>query len=362
MPISILIVDDTITYRKLLSEVVATIPGTEASATAASGKIALQKLAHARYDLVLLDIQMPEMDGLETLGHIQRDFPGVDVAMVTGVTENAAEISMKALKLGALDLVRKPSGRDAADSFAQIQADLTPLVRLVERKRLNGKTAASAAPPRPQSAQVQEEPRRFAATPRNFGVLCVGVSTGGPRALMDVIPALPADFPLPVVVVQHMPPVFTEALARDLDRRSKLTVLEAKEGSPVSAGSVLLAPGGRHMVLRSGEDGAITAGLNDGPPENSCRPAVDVLFRSVAACYGDQGVLALIMTGMGSDGMKGVQALKRKGCYCISQSASTCVVYGMPQAVDAAGLSDESRDLADIPARLVELASKRRRT
>lgn len=216
------------------------------------------------------------------------------------------------------------------------------------RRQMAGKIVSPAAP---------SMSSRAAPTPTRFGVLAIGVSTGGPKALTEVIPALPGDFPLPIVLVQHMPSLFTKALADDLDRKSALDVREAAEGDLALPGRVLIAPGGRHMVLRNTPEG-VAVGINDGPKENSCRPAVDVLFRSVAACYGAQGVLAAIMTGMGSDGMKGVQVLKRKGCHCLTQSEKSCVVYGMPQAVDAAGLSDESVDLDKIAGRLTALATK----
>ncbi len=176
--------------------------------------------------------------------------------------------------------------------------------------------------------------------------------------IQKIIPALPPDFPLPIVLVQHMPPVFTAALAADLDRKSSLTVKEAADGDIVAPGTTLIAPGGKHMVLRQDENDNIVARMNEGPKENNCRPAVDVLFRSVGQCYGTRGVLSLICTGMGGDGMKGVESLKRKGCYCLTQSEATCVVYGMPAVVDEAGLSDESLDVDKIANRLTEIARR----
>jgi two-component system chemotaxis response regulator CheB len=179
-------------------------------------------------------------------------------------------------------------------------------------------------------------------------------------ALSKVIPLLPGDFPLPVVVVQHMPPVFTQALARDLDDKSHLTVTEARAGTPLATGTVHIAPGGHHLVVRLREGVPVIA-IDDGPPENSCKPSADVLFRSLLPAFGSRGVLALIMTGMGSDGAAGVAALKEKNCYCLTQSQQSCVVYGMPGAVVDAGLSDEILDLDEIAARIVSLAGGRRR-
>jgi two-component system chemotaxis response regulator CheB len=186
-------------------------------------------------------------------------------------------------------------------------------------------------------------------------VVAIGVSTGGPEALTKLIPQLPADLAVPVVLVQHMPPVFTKSLADSLAKKSPLRIVEASDGETIQRGSVYIAPGGRHMVVRraEGAGNAVVVGLNDGPPENSCRPAVDVLFRSVAAVYGDKGILTVILTGMGSDGCAGVRTCKRASCFCITQSEATCVVYGMPRAVDEAGLSDLSLPLDKISAEIV---------
>lgn len=348
----VLVVDDTVTYRKIASEAVNGLGFAEAAATAPRGDIALKKLACGRYDVVLLDVEMPGLGGVETLIQIKRDFPRVEVVMFSGATEKSAGVTIKAMQAGALGLLRKPAGKDADANLAELRQDLEGVLEAVWQKQRMGGAPRPAAPP--------TRPARPAAVPTRFAVMAVGVSTGGPKALTHFIPALKADFPLPVVLVQHMPPPFTAALAHDLDGKSALEVREAAEGDQVRAGRVLIAPGGRHMVLRETDEG-IVAGLNDGPKENSCRPAVDVLFRSVAACYGSRGVLAVIMTGMGSDGLRGVQSLKRKGCYCLSQSERSCVVYGMPQAVDEAGLSDERVDLDELAARATALAMRENR-
>lgn len=348
-PLSILVVDDTVTYRKIVSEAVNSLDFAQAVATAPTGEIALMKLAQSRFDVVLVDIEMPGIGGLETLVRIKRDFPGVEVVMVSGITERAASVTIKAMNAGAFEFVRKPSGGDPAANAALLRDELGTVIRTIWRRRRITEMAAFSG--------VQSASTHAAQIPTRFGVLAIGVSTGGPRALTQVIPALPGDFPLPVVLVQHMPALFTKALADDLNKKSALEVREAEEGDLVQSGRVLIAPGGRHMILH-GETGNLTVSLNDGPKENSCRPSVDVLFRSVAACRGASGVLAVIMTGMGSDGMKGVQALKCKGCRCLIQSEESCVIYGMPQAVEAAGLSDESVDLDRIAGRLIGLTMK----
>ena len=345
--LSVLVVDDTVIYRKIVSDAVNALDIAQATATAPTGEIALMKLTQSRFDLALVDLEMPGIGGLETLIRIRRDFPDVDVVIVSGVTQRAAFVTIKAMNAGAFEFVRKPTGADPESNAAQLRDELGEVIQAVWRHR-RGQPDRAPSPAPPGGV-------RLAPTPNGFGMLAIGVSTGGPQALTQVIPALPSDFPLPIVLVQHMPPVFTKALADDLNRKSALDVREAVEGDRVEPGRVLIAPGGRHMVVRTTAEGLV-AGLNDGPKDNSCRPAVDVLFRSVAACCGSSSVLAVIMTGMGMDGMRGVQTLKRKGCRCLTQSEQTCVVYGMPQAVDRAGLSDESINLDRIAGRLISLA------
>ena len=201
----------------------------------------------------------------------------------------------------------------------------------------------------------------MAPVPERIDVVGIGVSTGGPNALAELIPRLPADFPVPILLVQHMPPMFTASLAEHLDQKSQVSVREARDGEPVLPGGVYIAPGGRHMVVRRLPDGALIVGLNDNPPENSCRPSVDVLFRSLAAQF-EGNLLAVVMTGMGSDGCEGVRAMKRRGCRVLTQSEASCIVYGMPLAVDEADLSDEQVPLDRLADRITRLARKNRGT
>ena len=359
----VLIVDDTVVYRRILSDVVESFEDTELVGTAPHGRLALAKLTQEPVDVVLLDVEMPEMSGLETLRHIRRLYPDTGVIMLSGTNSAAASYTMDALAQGALEFVRKPEGADAESNRAELKELLRPLLRHVRtRKNLRGPSQpllppAPARPaalaPAPPPAPVR--PFRHAHTPSRFDVVGIGVSTGGPNALAEVIPQLPADLRVPVLIVQHMPPMFTASLAEHLAKRSKLPVREALEGEPVLPGHVYIAPGGKHMVIRrAGENAPPIIGLNENPPENSCRPSVDVLFRSLAAHY-DGNLLAVIMTGMGSDGCEGVRAMKRKGCHCLSQSEDSCVVYGMPMAVDEAGLSDEKVPLSRLAARIAYL-------
>ncbi len=380
--IRVLIVDDTVVYRKVLSDAVTAIEGAEVAATAPSGELALRHLKQKEIDLVLLDIEMPGMDGLATLAHIVREHPRVAVVMVSGVDGRGASRTLAALDSGALEFIAKPTGKDASENSALLCAELKRVLRMVGHRPARPATAkvlpltqtASSVRAPARDAPARDAPARDTSTrgpsaadgarssalkalpvPRRYGVLGIGISTGGPRALGKLLPALPADFPLPVLLVQHMPANFTKALAEDLDRKSLLEVREAANGDRVQPGRILIAPGDRHMtVVRS--RGQVHVLLNDGPRENGCRPAVDVLFRSLVRAYPTQGVLAAIMTGMGSDGLNGVMALKKVGCRCLTQDAASCTVYGMPQAIDAAGLSEESVSLEQLAGRLTALA------
>lgn len=367
--IKALVVDDTVTYRRILTEVLESTGEVAVSATAPQGRLALARMEQDPADLVLLDLEMPEMDGLETLAHLRRRFPDTAVVMISGQTSRAAEATLKALEQGALDFVRKPEGLDPEASRSELKDTLRPLIRHVRtRKNLRSGAPPAApapvrgAPPVPAPSPAPPPPARSAAPPGPISVVGIGISTGGPNALSEVIPTLPGDFPVPILLVQHMPPGFTASLAEHLAKRSQVKVREAVEGEVLEAGTVYIAPGGRHMIVRRrpGSEAvseAFIVGLNDLPPENSCRPSVDVLFRSMAAHYGGY-LLAAVMTGMGNDGCEGVRAMKRRGCHVLTQTEATCVVYGMPAAVDEAGLSDEQVPLHRLAARLTELARR----
>lgn len=360
MPLTVLIVDDTVAYRQILSEIIGELDGVSVSDTAANGSIALKKLSLKPVDLVLLDVEMPVMDGLETLSQIKSQYPLTSVVMVSGCSAEATKTTMQALKLGALEFIRKPDGKNRDENKQQILSELRSVISIVRtRNILNAdKTAAFRPPPRPPLTDnhgTGSIPLKH--RPDSFGIAVIGVSTGGPNALTRLVAGLDAGFPLPILTVQHMPPNFTAALAEDLGKKTSLRVLEAHEGLQIVPGTMIIAQGGKHMVIRI-KDNRPVVGLTDEPPENSCKPAVDVLFRSAANVYGERGVLSLVMTGMGSDGLAGVRTLKRKSTYCITQSAPTCVVYGMPRAIDEAGLSDESLDLDKISERMNQLAKR----
>ncbi len=359
-PLRILAVDDTVVYRRILSQVVEDLPDMELAGTAPHGKIALAKMQQTHVDVVLLDIEMPEMDGLETLEAIRARYPETGVIMVSAANRKSATIVVECLERGAFDFVPKPEGASPDESRQML---VEPLRRLINsfRSRRHLRSALRQTTPKPSQTiavpEAKEAVRQYAAIPQRIDIVAMGVSTGGPNALAEVIPRFPADLGVPVFIVQHMPALFTRPLAESLDRKSLLSVCEASDGDMIEPKKVFVAPGGRHMVVRRNPKNGperFCIGLNDNPPENSCRPSVDVLFRSVAAHY-NGNILAVIMTGMGADGREGVRAMKRQGCYCLTQSRESCVVYGMPQAVCDAGLSTETVPLDKMGQRIVSI-------
>jgi two-component system chemotaxis response regulator CheB len=345
--VRVLVVDDSIVIRRLVKDALASDPQIEVVGIAQNGRIALDKIAQLKPDAVTMDIEMPEMNGIEAVRALRRTNPRLPVVMFSTLTERGASATLDALAAGASDYVTKPSNVGSfAESQNNIREQLIPKLKALTGTR---RTAVAAVPP----------PPRRPAAPRSrtgpFGVLAIGCSTGGPDALATVLPALPADLPVPVVVVQHMPPVFTRLLAARLDGQSQVSVAEAVHGEPLVPGRVLIAPGGSHLVVRRSGT-SVVAELTEDPPENFCRPAVDVLFRSVSAVYGDR-VLAAVLTGMGRDGEKGAGAIRDGGGEVVVQDDATSVVWGMPGAVAMAGQADRILPLPQIgPALAAALA------
>ena len=363
----ILVVDSTIVYCQILSEIVETIPRTVLVDTSTNGVQALSIMEAKPVDLVLLDVEILESDGLGTLKSIQQRFPEMGLIVIRNANSNAVDVTMKALEKGAMDFISKPEGNDRAVCQKLLSDQLRPLILSFQTRRnlsLLKKTPQSASQP-PRKRKITPPSPHASALPRQIDLLAIGISTGGPSSLIDVIPRLPGALGIPVLIVQHMPPVFTASLANTLNERSALTILEAQERDPVIPNTVYIAPGGKHMVVRKTVNvftglPCPAIALNENPPENHCRPSVDVLFRSIAAHYRGN-VLSLIMTGMGNDGCEGVRALKYQGAYSLTQSKETCAVYGMPMAVDRAGLSDQSVPLDSIADTVAEIVNSVRR-
>lgn len=346
--LKVLIVDDTVTYRKIVSDALRDVPGVEVVGTAVNGKIGLEKIAELKPDCITLDFEMPEMNGLEVLDAIQARGLRVGAIMLSAFTSEGAQATTSALRKGAFDFVLKPSGSDAEANLKQLRHDLSLKLEAFARSRAGSphQTVVSAPPATPM-------PRRN----KSCDLVLIGISTGGPEALSRMLPALPADLAAPVVIVQHMPPLFTKSLADDLNRRCQLHVCEAAEGQLLAPGQVLIAPGGRQMKLVE-EHGELKVRLTDDPPENSCRPAVDYLFRSAALLSGDS-TLAVIMTGMGNDGALGCRLLKRQGATIMAQDKESCVVFGMPAFPIQDGIVDIIAPLGEIAVHITQLAGRR---
>ena len=332
--IRVLVVDDSFVVRRVVSDVINEDPELEVAGVAINGKMALAKVAELNPAVVTLDVEMPEMDGIQTLTALRKTHPRLPIIMFSTVTERGARVTLEALANGAQDYVTKPTASaNLAAAKEEVREQLLPRIK------------AFCRPPVRPARVVPLAPRAAAVVPavppgrrRVIEVVAIGVSTGGPNALMDLVPALPADLPVPVVIVQHMPPVFTRLLAERLASKSALAVREAEAGEPVRPGTVLLAPGGQHLAVERRGAGVETR-LTQDPPENSCRPAVDVLFRAAASVYGG-GVLAVVLTGMGQDGLRGCEPIRRAGGQVVVQDEATSVVWGMPGAVAQAGLAD----------------------
>lgn len=334
-PIRILVVDDSVVIRKMLSDTLSGDGALEVVGTASDGHVALAKIRLLKPDLITLDVEMPVMNGLEALAAVRKLYPKLQVIMFSTLTERGAAATLDALSLGASDYATKPSNTGSpAGAIERIRSELIPKI-----KGLCGAAALGVTPLirlRPASkVRVRSNPR--------IEIVAIGTSTGGPNALAEVLPRIPKDFPVPIVVVQHMPPIFTRLLAERLASRSAIPVEEGSAGAILSSGHAWIAPGNFHMkVIRTGMTWRLN--LNQGPRENSCRPAVDVLFRSVALAYG-ANVLGLVMTGMGSDGTLGAQHIRDAGGDVIIQDEASSIVWGMPGLVHASGLADAAYPL-----------------
>jgi two-component system chemotaxis response regulator CheB len=352
----IFIVDDSVVMRSLLRSVICAEAGLEVAGTAADGKSALSAIETLRPDLVLLDVEMPVMDGLVTLRRLRALGYTMPVIMCSSVTQRGARVTIEALAGGASDYVAKPAGQSSREAATRaLSHELIPRILALTRQTRTGLVGFTRVAPVPPMAPVPGVPAD-SPIPQ---VLAIGVSTGGPAALDLLLPALPADFPLPVLIVQHMPELFTRLFAERLNGRCPLQVREAVEGDPVRAGTILIARGDWHMeVLAAACPGSpATLHLSRGPQENHCRPAVDVLFRSVAAAYG-AGALAVVLTGMGSDGMIGCRAIRDHGGSVLAQDEATSTVWGMPGAVANAGLAHRVLPLNAIAPEILRLARR----
>ena len=363
-PLKVLVVDDTVVYRKIVTDVLTDLPGVEVVGTANNGKIALSKIFSLKPDLLTLDIEMPVMNGLELLARMRKEAPDVGAIMLSTLTQRGGEMTMKALELGAFDFVPKPQNDTAEENRKAIKDAIFPMIRAYTRKKeiakiLGGTSALSSTREDKKKAHLLSGAKKPDQTLRGrrkkSEIVAIGISTGGPNALAEMMPRLSGDLGVPILIVQHMPPVFTKSLASSLNSRCALEVKEAINGEQIRANIAFIAPGGKQMKIVAGADGRQRViRITDDPPENSCKPSADFLFRSVAEHYVGRAT-GVIMTGMGSDGTKGLELMSRNGATVIAQDEKTSVVYGMPkEAVDAG--------IVDVIAPLHRIADEIRKT
>lgn len=345
----VLVIDDSVVARRMVARVIDDTEDLRVEATAANGRIGIAKLNIRAFDAVVLDVEMPELDGLETLAEIRRGHPDLPVIMFSSLTRHGAETTLDALSRGANDYVTKPTADAEGGAEAHIASELVPRIRALcaaRTARASGEPKARVAGavnadlPIPSAARLTAASPQPRSTrpPRNVSAIGIGASTGGPEALARLLARIPKDLPVPVFIVQHMPPIFTHLLAERLDGVSRLQVVEARDGMAVRPGHAFVAPGDYHMFVRADGPREVI-GLTQGPQENSCRPAVDVLFRSLASMYGSR-VIAAVLTGMGKDGLEGSRQLVKAGARVMVQDQSSSVVWGMPGFVARAELAE----------------------
>jgi two-component system chemotaxis response regulator CheB len=364
--ISVLVVDDSVVVRRLIVDALGEAADIKVAGTAANGLLAQAKIDQLKPDVVTMDIEMPQMDGITAVKELRKRHPHLPVIMFSTLSDAGASATLEALAAGATDYVTKPSNVGSiAESIAAVREQLVPRLRnLAGRSRGGVRTAGLVRPTpathRPSTAgippRVSPVPAGPSVPPRpgprkRVDVLAIGSSTGGPDALARVLANLPTDLAVPIVVTQHMPPVFTRMFAERLNGSTPLHVVEAAAGMELTPGTVYIAPGDRHLLLHRRGTATVTQ-LSSAPPENSCRPAVDVMFRSVAAVFGPAACVA-VLTGREQDGRNGAKALRDAGAEVLAQDEATSVVWGMPGAVVTAGLVSEILPLDKIAPALL---------
>ncbi|MCX6519633.1 MAG: chemotaxis response regulator protein-glutamate methylesterase [Actinobacteria bacterium] len=362
-PIRVLVVDDAVAVRRLMTMLFQSEPELELAGIAQDGLVALEKIGLLKPDIISLDLAMPNMDGLTMLREMRERGIDVPVIMFSTLTHHGAKETIEGLALGAADYVTKPTHYDnPMDALEAVRAELVPrikaIVRAAQRSPESASAPAAAKGATAGSTSSAGSAGSAASSVQRSGkveAIVIGSSTGGPNALAEVISRLPGNLRVPVLIAQHMPPVYTTYLAQRLDSLSALTVREAVDGEPLQSGTVYIAPGDHHLTLRPTAAGA-TVALTQSAPVNHCRPSVDVLFSSAAAIWGKQ-CLAIVLTGMGHDGRDGAVELHGLGAQVLVQDEATSVVWGMPGAVHDAGVADEVLPIDKIAAAAVRLTA-----
>lgn len=353
--VHVVVIDDSAFMRKSLTMLLESDPQIKVVATARDGREGIEKIRQFNPDVVTLDIEMPGMDGLTALGIIMKEMPR-PVLMVSSLTTDGAKATIEALNLGAVDFIPKELSYVSLN-IVKIKEELVAKVKSIAHSKAMQFRLQRIKEMRPDG--VKKPPfasRSDIRIPlKNFRAMVVGVSTGGPFALLQVLPKLEANFPLGIVIVQHMPPHFTKSLGERLNGLSKVTVKEAEHGEKIEPGTVLIAPGGSHLTFEKNGAGSPRIKISSEPSNTLYRPCVDIMVQSAVETY-NAPLLGLIMTGMGKDGLEGLKLVKQKGGYIIAQNEETCVVYGMPKAVVDAGIADAVVALDEIPSVLNQFA------
>lgn len=359
MSIRTLVVDDSAATAGMVQRALQGVDGVEIVGRCSSGRDALRTIAAEQPDLVTLDVDMPGMNGMDVLRAIKRQGLTTAVILLSESGDKEKELARQAAELGAVDFVTRAMKGSEAETLAALRARLAPLAAAVSYRKdvqslLRGGATAPPVPAPEPAVRVADAPRlnRFVARKKPAMIL-IGASTGGTEALARIIPKLPGTLSLPVLVVQHMPPLFTGNLAESLNGRSELHVCEARDGDIALGGHVYIAPGGKHLKISTGSAQEIVLHITSDPPENNCRPAVDYLFRSAASAFPGRAV-AVILTGMGRDGTAGLGGLKESGCLTIAQDEASCTVFGMPKEAIQAGVIDVVAPLSAIAAEIMK--------
>lgn len=348
MKTKLLIVDDSRVFRSAIEESLAGENDVEVIGSVWNGVKAIEFIRSNPPDLVTLDIVMPDMDGLDTLRAIQKinasnsESKPIGVIMVSSLTQKGADITVEALEMGAFDFITKPEGRNRNENIEILRRQLVVKIGHFASRRISSSLAKGRSAPAPVSEVTSGLP-----VSSRIKAILIGASTGGPKALANLLPPLCEKADVPIFIVQHMPPTFTESLARSLNAKCRYTVMEGRNNNVVEKQHVYVAPGGRHMLVEK-RGRSVRTVLNNGPSEKGCKPSVDILFRSGATVYG-KDVIAIVLTGMGVDGTKGAEILKRAGAFVIAQDQQTSVVWGMPGSVQASGNVDRVLPLDKIP-------------
>ncbi|MDK2871614.1 MAG: two-component system, chemotaxis family, protein-glutamate methylesterase/glutaminase [bacterium] len=346
--IRVLVVDDSALMRRVITDMLGEDPEIEVIGTARDGYDAIKKIHELKPDVVTLDIEMPKLDGLNTLGYIMSEVP-LPVIMLSSYTREGAEATLKALEYGAFDFVPKPSGPISLD-IRKVKEELIAKIKAAYRADLS--RLKFLLPKRERKIEKVEK----APSLKVSAVVAIASSTGGPRALQEVIPKLPADIKASILIVQHMPKGFTKSLADRLDSLSQIDVKEAKENDILTEGTALVAPGDYHMVIKGGEEGAKVK-LTQDPPVWGVRPSADVTMSSVADLFKGR-VVGVVLTGMGRDGANGLRKIKEYGGVTIAEDKSTCVVFGMPKVAIEEGAADVVAPLHEIADRIVDAVKR----